>query len=121
MIHERDLTTSEFNEKIQRLNRALSKEKDTRVHRAIIFERTGILKAKADFLARKSIELREFQREQGRDAPGRAEDLRHDWWNDEDAGPVQAVRSSRGWGEDRKKGFSRLVSPFDDRWSVDLV
>lgn len=114
IIRGRDLIASEFEEKINKLNRVLGQEKDTSVRRAIISERTRVLKAKAELLARKSIELRDFQKEQGRDAPGRAEDLRHGWWNDEEADPVRALRCSRDSCHVEPKNLSRMASPFDD-------
>ena len=121
MILECDRATRKFEKKIETLNRALSKEKDTRVHRAMISERAKLMKALAEFTERKNEELAVFQKEQGRNAPGRAEDLPHDWWNDEEEDSVQASRSRHGWCDDDDEDTSRLVAPFDDQWNDDLL
>lgn len=87
----------------------------------MISERAKLMKALAEFTERKNEELAVFQKEQGRNAPGRAEDLPHDWWNDEEEDSVQASRSRHGWCDDDDEDTSRLVAPFDDQWNDDLL
>lgn len=85
MMREHDLAITAFEKEIATLNRALSREKNMQLHRAMKSVRAVVTKAMAEFSEKKDKELAELQKKQGKDAPGRAEDLRHDWWNDEDA------------------------------------
>ena len=121
MILEHNLAITEFEERIQTLNQATRKEKDIRVHCAMMSERARLMNAMADFTQKKNEELADFQKEQGRNAPGRAVDLAHDWWNDEEADPVQTLNSTFGSCVDEDEDRGRLVAPFDDRWSDDPV
>ena len=101
MKRECELGTREFEQKISTLNHTLGEEKDTRIHRAIASERTDMIKAMVDFIEERDTELADFQKEKGRNAPGRAEDLPHDWWNDDnDADLDLALESPRNLRDD---------------------
>ena len=80
MTLERDLAIRQFEDEIEALDHAMTKVNDKRNRRAMASERAAVTKALADFSVLKDKELAVFQREQGRDAPGRAEDLPHDWF-----------------------------------------
>ena len=94
------LATAEFEEKIEKLNYALRREKDTRVHRTLTLERAGVIEAMAKLRVEKRKEFAEFQREQGIDASGRIEDLSQDWWNDEEADATAHLKSSPSFARD---------------------
>lgn len=116
MILERDHAITTFKEKIATLDHALS-EKNPRVHRAITAERAGTMKTMAEYTERKNKELADFQKEQGRNAPGRALDLPHDWWNDEEADPVHVIERGRESCEDENEDRGRLAGPFHGCWN----
>lgn len=150
MILDRDLAIRVFEEKIETLNHAMSKAKDTQACREIGSERAEAMKTLAEFVEKRNKELTEFQKEQGKNAPGRVVDLPHDWWNDEESEPDQASKIPHDScnGEDLARLFNdgsndhnlvqvadyprecckdeeedpgRLMTPFDDRWNDDDV
>ncbi|KAL9065057.1 MAG: hypothetical protein Q9161_008476 [Pseudevernia consocians] len=112
MRRRRDRALSAFAAEIATLDRALGREKkDIRLRRAMESERASVRKAMVGFREKGDKELVEFREELGKDAPGRAEDLRHDWWDDEEevgeGGSGQVPRA-------RQRDAGRLGAPFDD-------
>ena len=88
MKREYSLAVAELEEKLEKLNYALRKERDTRVHRALTIRRAEVIEAMAKLTVEKRKELANFQKEQGMDAPGRTEDLSQNWWNDDEENAV---------------------------------
>ncbi len=84
MILERDHAITAYEKKVATLSRAIGKEKNAQRHRAMFSERAGVIKAITEVTKKKEKELSEFRKELGKDAPGRAENLNSDWWNDEE-------------------------------------
>lgn len=148
MTLDRELAIRVFEEKIETLNRAMPKAKDTQAYRALESERAEVVKALAEFVEKQDEELAEFQKKEGKNAAGRAVNLPHDWWNDEETDSDQVLESPHDScdGEDLGKLFNggsidrdpgqvalipperckneaedpcRLRTPFDDRWNDD--
>ena len=115
----------------------MSKAKGTQVYDAIESQRAEVVKALAEFAEAQNEELARFQKKQGKNAPGRAVDLPHDWYNDEETDSDQGRESPHGSCDsersiDRGPGHvarremrdeaedpCRLMTPFDDRWNDD--
>ena len=100
MKRKYSLATADFEKKMEELNYALRKEKDSRVHRALTSERAEAIEAMAKLTAQKNKELADFQKEQGVDASGRCEELSGDWWNDEELDAIPTLKSSPTFARD---------------------
>ena len=100
MKREFSLATAEFEERLEKLNYALRKENDSRVHRALTIERAEAMGAMAKLTVEKRKEFASFQEEQGIDAAGRIEDLSRDWWNDEEVDAIPNLKSSPTFARD---------------------
>ncbi|CAF9908227.1 MAG: hypothetical protein ALECFALPRED_004355 [Alectoria fallacina] len=78
MTRDRDLATRIFEEQLEALDHALSKSKDVQVHDAMISERAEVVETLFEVTEENNKQLAEFQKDQGKDAPGRAEDLSYE-------------------------------------------
>ena len=94
MKQEYSLAIAEFEEGLEKLNYALRKERDTRVHRALSIRRAELIEAMAKLTVETRKELEDFQREQGMYASGRIENLSQDWWNDEEVDAITTQKPS---------------------------
>ena len=94
MKREYSLAVAEFEKYLEKLNDALMKEKDTRLHRALTIVRAEAIEALAKVTEEQREELEIFRKEEGMDASGRVEELSHDWWNDEEVDATAALKSS---------------------------
>ena len=100
MKREYSLAVIEFEERLEKLDYALVKEKDTRVHRALTIERAEVIEAMAKLTMEKRKDFANFQREQGMNASGRIEELSRDWWNDEEVDTTATLTSSPTFAQD---------------------
>ena len=79
MILEHDHAITVFEETIATLNYAMHKGNDAWVYRAMTAEHAGAMNTVAEYTGKKNKELADILKKQGKNAPGKALDLSHDW------------------------------------------